>query len=59
MKDYNATTLALIDFKIGECVSKKEYYEKRLIQLYESREDIIAQLEPVECECNCKGECDE
>lgn len=59
MNQYISNSLALIDFQISECVSKKEYYEKRLIQLYESREDIIAQLEPVECECNCKGECDE
>ena len=55
MKDYNTTTLALIDFKIGECVSKKEYYEKRLIQLYELREDMIAQFQQVH-NCNCGGE---
>lgn len=55
MMNYNTVTLALIDSEIGECVSKKEYYEKRLIQLYELREDIIAQLEPVHT-CNCGGE---
>lgn len=58
MNEYNHTTLALIDFELDKCVSKKEYYEKRIIQLYEARENIIADiqdtLKPI-----CCGDCED
>ena len=37
---YSEVSLAVIEFEINDCNSKKEYYTKRLTELIEIREKI-------------------
>lgn len=53
---YIETKLAIIDCTIDELVSRKKQIDNRLIELYEEREDLIVELQPIKHE-HCCGEC--
>ena len=55
VSSYSETSLALVEFRINELVSKKKHIEQRLSELIEIRdnirEEVIKEYEPCRRKC--------